>query len=86
MNPQQPPYQQYPPQQPGWPGNGGRHSGGYPYPHLDRWPHAALQRNPGCPCCCQRRKGKWPWVVGAVVLLLIIGSTAVPLKHGRHDD
>jgi len=83
MSPQQPPYQQYPPQQPRWPGNGGRRSGGYPYPHPTGGytQHSNAQPQPPVLPPAPKRLRKWPSVAGAVVLLrIIIGSTSKPSR------
>jgi hypothetical protein len=75
MNPQQPPYQPYPPQQ-GWqPGPGAQPSGGYPFPQ----PTGGYQQPTGQPwppmppAPAPKKHRKWPWIVtGLVVFLLLI--------------
>ena len=71
MNPQQP-YQQYPPQQPGWPEAGGQHSGGYPYPSGEYQQPAAQRYVPPLPAPAPKRRRIWPWALLAIVLVPVL--------------
>ena len=72
MPPQQP-YQQYPPQQPGWQQSArGQNSGGYPYPS-GGYPQPTGQPWPPMPSAPTSKKHrKWPWVVTALAVFLAL--------------
>lgn len=71
MNPQQP-YQQDPPQQPGWPEAGGQHRGGYPYPSGEYQQPAAQRYVPPLPAPAPKRRRIWPWALLAIVLIPVL--------------
>jgi hypothetical protein len=93
MNPQQPPYQQYPPPQPGWPGNFGRHSGGYPTLTRQMATRSTPTGSPSRPYCASAKEAPQMavgWRRGRVAAHHHrIHVEAVPLKHKgvhRHDE
>lgn len=75
MNPQQPPYQPYPPPQ-GWqPGPGAQPSGGYPYPQQSGGYPRPTGQHPWPPMphtSASKKHRKWPWIVSGLVVFLLL--------------